>query len=367
MAKKKISKIGWLKWLVLPLFAIATFLLVRYFIKNPDIAERSYSQFIYPTIASILSRLSRLVPFSLDDVFYIFLLSLFVILLVLVLLRRLRFVRFLLVVLNGVALVYIWFYLLWGFNYFRSNLNTRLEIPAASPNLEEFKQVFTSLVALSNEKRINFDSFNKQQIDSLVENSYRQLAPFLKINYPMGKRQAKKITFSRFFASAGISGYFGPFFNEVHLNSYLLPLEYPVILAHEKAHQFGITNEAEANFYAWLVCTQSPSPELQYSANLYILNYFLYEGRELKLTKEIISQISPDVRKDIASLQNHWKELRNEKIDRVATKANNIYLKTNHIEEGIKNYTGVVKLVMDFSGDKQAQDFIKGLVWRPGQ
>jgi hypothetical protein len=362
MAKKKLSKIRWRRWVILPLLAAATFLLAGFFARHPAITEKNYSGFVYPPIASVFSRLSSLVPFSLDDVFYISLLSLFVILLILLVVRRLRFARFLLVVMNGAALVYILFYLLWGYNYFRSDLNTRLSIPEAGANIEEFKTVLTSLVTLANEKYTTFDSFSKQQTDSLVEDSYRQLAPFLKVGYPMGKRKAKNITFSRFFASAGISGYFGPFFNEVHVNTNLLPVEYPVILAHEKAHQFGVTNEAEANFYAWLVCSQSPSPQLQYSAHLYILNYFLYEGRTLESIKDIVAGISPEVRKDISTIQNHWKELRNEKVDRVATKANNIYLKTNHIEEGIKNYTGVVKLVMNFSVDKQAQERLEKIL-----
>lgn len=75
-----------------------------------------------------------------------------------------------------------------------------------------------------------------------------------------------------------------------------------------------------------------------------------------------MARISPQVKNDIVRLQEHWRELRNERVDRVATKANNIYLKTNQIKEGIENYTGVVKLVMDFSSDKQAQERFKALI-----
>lgn len=361
MAKKS-SKRKWLKWLVLPALAVATFFLVRYFTKNPDAAERIYSRGIYPVFAILFSNLSRWLPFSLDDLFYMGLILFVLILLILLILHRLSFPKFFGWLVNIGAMVYIAFYLFWGFNYFRNGMDKRLGIAEAQANLDEFNAVFDSLVELTNQKFTPFDDFNKEEADSLIEASYKNLAPFLEINYPMGKRRAKEITFSRFFASGGISGYFGPFFNEVHVNNHLLPLEYPVILAHEKAHQFGITNEAEANFYAWLVCSQSPSRELQYSAQLYILNYFIYEGRKLESSKEIVARISPQVKNDIVRLQEHWRELRNEKIDRVATKANNIYLKTNQIKEGIENYTGVVKLVMDFSGDQQAQARVRDLV-----
>ncbi|MBN1820828.1 MAG: DUF3810 family protein, partial [Prolixibacteraceae bacterium] len=168
---------------------------------------------------------------------------------------------------------------------------------------------------------------------------------------PMGKRRAKKITFSRFFASASISGYYGPFFNEVHVNKFLLPAEYPVILAHEKAHQFGITSEAEANFYAWLICSQSNSEELKYSAELYILRYFFSQGRNLENYRDFVGLLDLWVKDDLIKIENHWMELRNEKVDKAAGKINNAYLKSNNVEKGIQDYTGVVKFIIDFKND----------------
>jgi hypothetical protein len=43
--------------------------------------------------------------------------------------------------------------------------------------------------------------------------------------------------------------------------------------------------------------------------------------------------------------------MRNEKVDEIASKVNDAYLKSNKIEKGIEDYTGVVKFVMDFSQD----------------
>jgi hypothetical protein len=47
--------------------------------------------------------------------------------------------------------------------------------------------------------------------------------------------------------------------------------------------------------------------------------------------------------------------LRNEKVDRVASKVNDTYLKSNKVDKGIKDYTGVVKHVMNFSLDSAFQ------------
>jgi hypothetical protein len=188
-------------------------------------------------------------------------------------------------------------------------------------------------------------------VDARIEVSYKKLVPALKIKYPGGKRPAKPVTMSHFFAQAGISGYYGPFFNEVHINTYILPVEYPFILAHEKAHQLGITNEGEANFYAWLVCTNSKSKQLQYSANLHVLQYFLYQGYQLGEYDAIIAKLDKRVKKDLQKIRENWMSLRNEKIDDAASKVNDFYLKTNKIKEGVKEYSGVVKFVMDYSYD----------------
>jgi Zn-dependent peptidase ImmA (M78 family) len=250
--------------------------------------------------------------------------------------------------------VYI-FYLLWGFNYFREDLNTRLEIITRDADTEEFMDVITEIVKATNQSWHSYEDFSKRTTDSLVENSFGRLAPVLKLKYPMGSRRAKYITFSGFFAQAGISGYYGPFFNEVHINRHLLPEEYAFVLAHEKAHQFGVTGEAEANFIAWIVCVQSDSNQLRYPANLVALRYFLNHAARHEQLPEIIKTLDKRVIEDLQKIQRHWMGLRNEKVEKVASKVNDAYLKTNQVEKGIHDYTGIVKHIMDYSLDTAFQ------------
>ena len=349
------------RWLIIPALAVITFILTRIAVASPGWVERIYSENIYPVIASVLSPVSDLIPFSLDDIFYLALIFSTLFLVVWLILKKITFLKAGKITLNVLAVVYCLFYWNWGFNYFRSDLNRRLLIPQTSVNEKDFSSVLKELILKTNQSYTTFNDFSKSKIDSLVEDSYREMAPFLKIKYPMGRRRAKSITFGRFFASAGISGYYGPFFNEVHLDRFVLPVEYPVILAHEKAHQFGITSEAEANFYAWLVCSQSPSRQLQYSANLYVLQYFLAQAYKLENFKELADLINPEVKADIRRIENHWRELRNVKIDHAAGKVNDAYLKSNNIKKGIEDYTGVVRLVMDYLSDGDALQRVRSL------
>ena len=353
--KKKQKKYRFPFWLMLPLLALLTYLGTEWLAGNLQWTEVVYSRQIYPVFASILSAISAALPFSLDDLFYILLIVCAFLLIGLPIFKKISWKKSGKTALNIVAITYILFYFFWGFNYFRMNLNNRLNLVNQKPDTENFLNVFDKLVEQTNLSHTTFKNFNKSEIDSLVEKSYQKLSPALQIGYPAGKRPAKDITFSRFFAQAGISGYYGPFFNEIHLNKNLLAVEYPFVLAHEKAHQLGITGESEANFYAWLVCTQSESEKLKYSANLMILRYFIFQGYRLEQFPEIIEKLDDRVKNDIQKISEHWANLRNEKIDRAATKINDTYLKTNKIEKGVEDYKGVVKHVMDFSLDTAFQ------------
>lgn len=355
IVQRRILKYLFNRWLILPWLPIATYVLTEIFARNPSWAEKIYSRNIYHFVANLLSNISGLFPFSIDDIFYILLISTVFILIVLLVFRKITFKYTGKIVLNILSTVYILFYVLWGFNYFRNGINQRIGLAEREPNTEQFILVLKDLIEKTNTSYSSFYDFDEYKIDRLIEESYNNLSQVLQYDYPAGKRKAKSITFSRFFAKAGISGYYGPFFNEVHINKNNLPIEYPFVLTHEKAHQLGITSEAEANFYAWLICSQSESKQLQYSANLYVLKFFMYQGYQMEQYPEIIKKLDENVKIDFRRIQEHWINLRNEKVDKVASKVNDTYLKTNKIEKGIEDYFGVVKHVMDFSLDSVFQ------------
>ncbi len=333
--KLKPKKNNFLRWLIFPLAALLFFGLTELASRFPQLTDRWYSQGIYPFFARILSALSSKVPFSLDDLFYVLLIVGFVTAVILLIFRKISFKRTLLLLFNVVAVSYILFYLFWGLNYYRTGLNERLGLTAQKPDSTEFIDELKKIIDATSRSVCSFEDFNKAEIDSLVEDSYKKLASVLKIDYPMGSRKAKEITFS-----------------EVHVNSNNLSIEYPFVLAHEKAHQFGVTGESEANFYAWLVCTQSSSKQLRYSANLYILRFFLYEGYQLEEYPKVIALLDEKVKADFVKIRENWEKLRNEKVDKAASKVNDTYLKSNKVKKGIDDYNAVVKHVMDYSNDK---------------
>ncbi|WP_439182326.1 DUF3810 domain-containing protein [Carboxylicivirga taeanensis] len=327
---------------------VLVFILTRVALQYPHLVENWYSRGLYPLVVAALTAFSNLVSFSLDDLFYAGLITYLIINTILLLMRRLRFLSFVKRHLVTVAIVYSAFYVLWGFNYYRSQLNERLELQAAEPDVTELMQVFEWLINEVNESYTPIYTIDRPEVLRLIRKEYEAHADFLRVEVEALEFKPKPISLSRFFAAATISGYYGPFFGETHVNSYMLPLGVPVVMAHEIAHQLGVTSEAEANFYAWYICSHSPDKRLAYSANLHLLRYFIYTCHRYEGYRELAKKIRYEVRHDFYKSHRHWMALMNNKVELVATKVNDAYLKTNSVTAGIDDYDGVVKYVMDY-------------------
>lgn len=340
---RKIVVISW------PFFlAVLVFISTRLAIRKSGEVDHYYSANIYPVVARLLSFFSNLIPFSLWDVFWILIIVLIISGLVLVIFKKIKFKWYLLRILQSLAILYSLFYLLWGYNYFRPKIQERLDWKIPASDELAFRSILDSIIARTNINYIPISSADFPEIDKLVENSYRLQSHRLGITYPNGSRRPKRMIFSRLYGKMGLSGYFGPFFNEIHVNGYLLPMDYPFLLGHEKAHQFGVTSEAEANLIAFIICVSSEDQRLRYSGYQSLLLYFLRDASHLKDYKEYLHKIDQPVLKDLQYRQKYYESLLNNTLSDMQTAANNSYLKANNIEKGVKNYNQVVSLVISW-------------------
>jgi hypothetical protein len=324
------------------------FLCVRFSIHNPRLVEIYYSSGVYPVIAKLFSSFSNLFPFSLWDVFWVIVILLIISGLILSGFRIIKWKWFGLRIAQLLAILYSFFYLAWGLNYFRPGIESRIGWEKPKPDETVFRSVLDSLIINTNRCFVKISLSDYPMINELVEESYNNNSAQLGTGYPNGKRRTKTMLFSSFFAKTGVSGYFGPFFNEVHLNSRLLPMDYPFSLAHEKAHQFGIASEAEANLVAFVICTTSEDQRLQYSGYMFLLLYFLKDAVHMKGYQDFVNKIDKQVILDLQFRRRYYEGLENKVLDKAQTAANNVYLKTNNVEGGVKNYNQVVALVISW-------------------
>jgi hypothetical protein len=136
-------------------------------------------------------------------------------------------------------------------------------------------------------------------------------------------------------------------------------MDYPFVLAHEKAHQFGVTSEAEANFVAFVICVKSEDQRLRYSGYQSLLLYFLGDATHLKDYHEYLDKISKNVIEDLRYRRKYYQGLENRNLSDMQSAVNNVYLKANKIDKGIKNYDQVVSLVLSWYYNSNLQNGIK--------
>lgn len=330
------------------LLSSLVFLTIKFAVRNPGLVEHYYSRGIYPIFATGFSFLSKFFPFSLWDLFWMLTIWLIISGLILVIFKKLKFRVYILRTLQVLALLYSFFYIVWGYNYFRPDIYHRIGWDNPKTDEKIFSSVLDSIIIQANRNYISISVSEYSEIDKLVEESYRLNGPEVGINYPNGSRRPKKMLFSSIFAKLGVSGYFGPFFNEIQLNSHSLPVDYPFFLAHEKAHQFGITSEAEANLMAYIVCVKSGDQRLRYSGYQSLLLYFLNDYYHNKDYRIYLNKIDGMVKNDLRFRQKYYQGLQNVTLSNMQTAANNSYLKANNIEKGVKNYNQVVSLVISW-------------------
>jgi hypothetical protein len=244
--------------------------------------------------------------------------------------------------------MYALFYLSWGFNYFRPDIGNRIGLNILKVDEKLFRTMLDTVIILTNNNYALVAATDYPDIDRKIEESYSVNSKDLDIAYPNGYRRPKSMLFSNLIAKFGISGYFGPFFNEINLNRRLLPMEYPFLLAHEKAHQFGVSNEADANLVAFVVCTTSDDPKLRYSGYLALLLYFLEDAQYFRYYMEILGKLDKPVIDELRFRQQYYYGLQNEAMGKAHETVYDAYLKSNHITQGVKNYNQVVELAVSW-------------------
>ncbi len=338
---KRFSK--WIRFVVPVAFLVFIFLCSRI----PSLSE-TYMQHVYPIIATVLSFLTSWVPFSLLDV----LITMAVVALlggiVMLCMRKLTFRCWINIFSLSLLWIIVWFYMAWGIGYFRSDFHTRFGAEQPAEDKDFFEAFVIRYIDSLNRAYVPDPHFDKSEIDHEIEMMYEKHHRQLWLPYPCGERRTKYTLTEPLMTKMGVAGYFDPFFNEVQVNNYALPISYPFTLAHEKAHQFGIANEAECNFFASVVCTSSRYSLVRYSGYLQTVSYLLGNLRKLSPDsyREIYGRIDQRVVADYRTIREHWQKGLNTTLSDIQDKVYDSYLKTNKQQSGILSYSEMVGLLV---------------------
>lgn len=312
-----------------------------------------YACHVYPVIAYCLSSFSRLIPFALGDLFIA--LSIAGVLLYPIYARRYRKMKWKRILLNDAEYllwIYIWFYLAWGLNYSQPDFYQRAAIPYTAYTPDNFRNFVDDYIEKLNASYVEVSSIHKDLVCRETVRGYHEISDTLGVHAPFHQSpRVKTMLFTPLISMVGVSGSMGPFFCEFTLNGDVLPSQYPATYAHELAHLLGISSEAEANFYAYQVCTRSQDRGIRFCGYFSVLSHVLINASRLMDEDEykvLFSRIRPEIIELARKNREYWMKKYSPLIGDVQDWIYDLYLKGNKIQSGRKNYSEVVGLLISY-------------------
>jgi hypothetical protein len=323
----------------------------------PATVESLYSTGVYPYVAKAMRFGLGWIPFSFGDVVY----SVAIVMLIrwlwlskkdLISLSRKRYTQLFL----SLNIIIALFHCMWGFNYYREPLHKVLKLDKEYTTIE-LKKVVHQLILTSNKLHEQLQktdslpvSFNRSQSELF------NLAPraFENINsiYPAldyGNASIKESLLTIPLSYMGYSGYLNPLTGEAQTNAWINNYKTPVLTLHEMAHQLGFAKENEANFIAIIAGMNHDDIYFQYSASIFALRYCLNDlnRRDVASYEEIRPSIRDGIFMNYKEQRDFWKPYEGV-IEDVSQVTYNAYLKANNQPGGMKTYSYVVALLVNY-------------------
>ncbi len=356
------TKKKWNKYAVTLIFIIiAAFIRVSTYLASlsPYIIEKLYSSTIYPYIGTILGKITAIFPFSLGELIILTLPLIFISFIIYLIIGqgvfKNKLSRIIHIVIRAISLIYILFYLLWGFNYFREDYITISGWESSSPSFEDLTSLTQGIILKMNELRNELDEDESGVFivnDDFINLNHIALDGFK--DYSVGsysldriKGRAKPVLLSDYMSYTGITGVYFPFTGEANVNTAVPHVTLLSTISHEIAHHKGFAKEDEANFIAYKANVSNPDKRFQYSGYYLAMSHLLNEiyTQDKDEYNRLYNILSDKIKIDIKNSREYWK-LREGKMEETMTNMNDSYLKSNNQEQGIKSYNGVVKLLL---------------------
>jgi len=329
--------------------ALAFFLLIQLLSRFPAFVDTYYSNGVYKYLNILVSNFSRQFRFSLSEFCLWFVLLIGVPAYIgRIRKRRRRIGRLLLNLVTVLSILVMWFYIFWGINYFRLPLKEKLGLASIELSESALDTTFTDIIHNVNRLNRSYTIESVEQINTIIDSAYQTVLQDSILAAFQPPKTIKTFAANWILNKTTTSGFFSPFFHEVHYNSDLLVFELPFVLAHEKAHIIGFTSEAEANFLAFLVCSHANSDLARYSAQFYVLGYFFNTVRnDSTKYRGYVNLLSDGVKMDLTAVRERWRSHRG-RVSAFSNKSYDLYLKANKVKAGIADYARVVDLIVRY-------------------
>ncbi len=352
------------KKLILSLSIIPQVIFLKLLALYPEFVEAVYSHGIYIWISKLMRYAFGWLPFSVGDVLYT-LLGLYVMRWFIV--NRKRIVkdtkRWIMDVLSAVSVGYFAFHVLWAFNYYRLPLHKSLDIEHDYTTEELIgltKQLITKTnalqFALAKNDSVNVEMpYTKSKILKMVPEGYDALSKEFKY-LAYQQRSIKRSLYSLPLTYMGFSGYLNPFTNEAQVDGLIPSFKFPTTGSHEVAHQLGYAAENEANFIGSMAAMHHPDIYFNYSGFAFALRHCLGElyKRDETTYSALLETINTGILKNYQEVREFWDGYKNP-LEPIFETTYDRFLKSNNQVGGMKSYSYVVALLVNYHKDHPIQ------------
>lgn len=328
---------------------------------NAKIVDAVFLKGIYMGVKWMLWPL-QLLPFSSLFLFILILLAVFAHWIYRIYSGKLSLVRGALIAINLLGTLIFLFYGLWGYNYRLPRMVDRLQWDVPRYSVKNVEKLYADVTKeLIRSRRIWKRSANirtdmdtdvlSREIEEVEKSWLREHQLF--VNVPSRVRPLP----AGFLLRLSTSGFYFPFGGEGYWDGGLHDLVIPFVMAHEMAHNFGITDEGEANFVAFRTCSQSTNPYVRYSGYLSFWRYVASQYKQMDSVgfEEKRNCLPREIKDDLLGIReqhNRYPDLFPEFRDYFY----DFFLKSQGVGSGIGSYSEVVKLEIAYRADSRPTD-----------
>ncbi|KEO73289.1 DUF3810 domain-containing protein [Anditalea andensis] len=333
-------------WALLGLIAI----IIRYFAdQNPEKTEELYSRTFFPVIRNVIDITISRLPFPTVYIFVVVILSVFGYFFYNLIHKKgwinkiLFSFRSLFNFLGGLIFFFLF---LWGYNYQRVPIFEQLILSPRPLGQDEIMREIELTSNILVQLRLNLtqdstaiqETIAYHELENIVRSNMTANLYLLGLNFT-GHPRTKLFYPEGFMTRMGILGIYFPFTGESYIDAALHPLERPFTVAHEMAHSYGVTDEGEANFIGWVICSNSDDPLLQYSGQLRLLRYQLSDLYRINpnLYRQTFSRLNKGIKNDLSAILKNKEEIKPISSE-LSKRSNDLFLKTQGVKAGVQSY-----------------------------
>lgn len=255
------------------------------------------------------------------------------------------------------SILLLLFYGLYGPAYTAQPLAERLGIETESVNTEDVHKLRTLTVYMRNQANDYANLVQRDFVDDCTFGSFETMNDMVinafesaEIGYSVlsGPYAPVKIPYSRrLMNTLGLMGIFVPYTGEAVVNAAAPDQSIPFTMAHEMCHRLAIAREGEANFMAFIVCSESADRRANYSGYFMAYRYCISALSAVDPTAagEVNAGVNDRLSHDLAQYKDFALSCDNWLSD-LGVRVNDFYLKSQGQTEGMDSYGEMVDLLL---------------------